>query len=179
MIHLFTCPRIQGYNIFLGYTRSSTHQHKTYAMSQRSLSMLSTVSRVRRGLDNLFDKVMELRGYVPTDGHVNFHNLKCVEHVIRFDFEQLDNPQTCSTIFPPVSFRPMESTQLRKSYPEIRGFANIDQFIGKLSPKVRCSQIASLIHDRATREVMIHQGLHLFSTLLANNITPWQTSCFC
>ncbi|RAK90950.1 hypothetical protein BO79DRAFT_226709 [Aspergillus costaricaensis CBS 115574] len=121
--------------------------------------MLSTVSRVRRGLDKLFDKVMELRRYVPTDGHVNIHNLKCVEHVIRFDFEQLDNPETCSTIFPPVFFRPMESNQLRKSYPEIRGFANIDQFIGKLSPKFRCSQIASLIHDRATREVMIHQEL--------------------
>ena len=53
----------------------------------------------------------------------------------------------------------MESTQLQKSYPEIRGFANIDQFIGKVSPKARCSQIASLIHDRATRETMIHQGL--------------------
>ncbi|XRM43429.1 hypothetical protein ABZX51_006605 [Aspergillus tubingensis] len=87
-------------------------------MSQRSLSMLSTVSRVRRGLDNLFDKVMELRGYVPTDGHVNFHNLKCVEHVIRFDFEQLDNPQTCSTIFPPVSFRPM--SQLNYGNPILR-----------------------------------------------------------
>ncbi|RAH53961.1 hypothetical protein BO85DRAFT_380551, partial [Aspergillus piperis CBS 112811] len=67
-------------------------------------------------------------------------------------------------IFPPVFFRPMESTQLQKSYPEIFRSANIDQFIGKVSPKTHCSQIASLIHDRATREAMLHQRLEFVLT---------------
>ncbi|GKZ96296.1 hypothetical protein AnigIFM59636_010541 [Aspergillus niger] len=134
-------------------------------MPQRPLSMLSTASRVRRGLDNLFGRDTEYGKCVPVDGHMDMHNLKSVEHVVRFDFEHLNDPKPYnSTISPPVLFRPillrpMESSQLQKSYPTKCLFANIDQFIGKVSPKTGCSQISSLVHVHATRKAMLHRPL--------------------
>ncbi|RAH61481.1 hypothetical protein BO85DRAFT_456964 [Aspergillus piperis CBS 112811] len=158
--------------------------------------MPSSTTRNRVILEGLFKTILEWRKNVPKDGHVNIRSLKDVEHVVQFDFENLDNAESNLALVPPVLFKPMDLADLEKHPvdPKLaREFLDIDQDGSNrdfpIGPIDRVRQIATLIEDRTTREARSQQNLHIveapestfwLEAILAYNYSNngwWTTKC--
>ncbi|GAQ47654.1 hypothetical protein AtubIFM54640_010192 [Aspergillus tubingensis] len=128
--------------------------------------MPSSTTRNRVVLEGLFKTILEWRKQVPKDGHVNIRSLKDVEHVVQFDFENLDNAESNLAMVPPILFKPMDLADLERHPvdPKLaREFLDIDQDDSDrnfpIGPIDRVRQVSTFIEDRTTREARSQQGL--------------------
>ncbi|PWY81020.1 hypothetical protein BO83DRAFT_305229 [Aspergillus eucalypticola CBS 122712] len=134
--------------------------------------------------------------HVPEDGHVNIRSLKDVEHVVRFDFENLDNAEANLAMVPPILFKPMDLADLEKHPVDLklaREFVDIDQDDSNRDFPIeqidRVRQVSTFIEDRTTREARSQQNLSFvrapgstfwLEAILAYNYSNngwWKTKC--
>lgn len=128
--------------------------------------MPSSTTRNRVILEGLFKTILEWRYQVPKDGHVDIRSLKDIEHVVQFNFENLDNAEANLAMVPPVLFKPMDLADLKK-YPVdpdlTREFPDIDQDDSNRDFPIeqvdRPRHVSALIEDRTTRKARFQQGL--------------------
>ncbi|GLB16446.1 hypothetical protein AtubIFM61612_006294 [Aspergillus tubingensis] len=158
--------------------------------------MPSSTTRNRVILEGLFKTILDWRNQVPKDGHVNIRSLKDVEHVVQFDFENLDNAESNLEMVPPILFKPMDLADLEKhpvNAELAREFLDIDQDdsdrIFPMGPIDRVRQVSTLIEDRTTREARSQQNFRFvrapestfwLEAILAYNYCNngwWKTKC--
>lgn len=127
--------------------------------------MPSSTTRNRVVLEGLFKTILEWRKQVPKNGHVDIRSLKDVEHVVQFDFENLDNAESNLAMVPPILFKPMSLADLERhpvNAELAREFLDIDQDdsdrIFPMGPIDRVRQVSTLIEDRTTRKARSQQN---------------------